>query len=178
MSSKKKQSVSSAKPEFSSAAQYLWAFLRCKTSPTKAENEDSAQITSNKLCVYCHFIFNGNNGITPLTEAEAELLTKMCPYHHNKETPRIIYSEPQDPGQICGQCTVVLRYYMQRCIFTGNFSNEPRMCLASVNRPGGGNVFANSDGEFESKESNNPSASTDEDDAGDQNEELIDMTKF
>ncbi|CAB3384141.1 Hypothetical predicted protein [Cloeon dipterum] len=122
LSSKKKQNVSSAQParnKFSSADQYLWSFLLCKTPPTKAKNEDSVQMTPNKRCVYCRLMFNANYGIiTPFNEAEAELVTRMCACHHNMGWPRVIHSEPQDPAQICGRCTLVLRYYMQICIFT------------------------------------------------------------
>ncbi|CAB3384062.1 Hypothetical predicted protein [Cloeon dipterum] len=166
MSSKRKQSVSSAqslRDKISSAAHYLWALIvHCET-PTKAESEDTTPVTF-KRCVYCPFMFNANHGITPFTEAEAELLTKMCPYHHNKDQPRIIHSKPQDPGQICGLCTLILRYYMQRCIFTGKLSDEPQKCFASVNtRPRRGSVFANSDEELNLKENDIPSASFDED---------------
>ncbi|CAB3384053.1 Hypothetical predicted protein [Cloeon dipterum] len=161
MSTKSKQSVSSTqhvKDKLNSATQYLWTFLHCRNL-TEAENEGAEQMNSNKLCVYCRFMFNANHGITPLTEAEAELLTKMCPYHHNKEQPRIIHSKPQDPGEICGLCTVVLRYNMERCVITGKFSNDPERCLASVKRPRRGYIFSNSNGGFESKENNSPTSS-------------------
>ncbi|CAB3384060.1 Hypothetical predicted protein [Cloeon dipterum] len=159
MSSKKNQdvcSVQSLMDIFSSAAQYLWSFFS-KTPPTKAENEDSAQMTSNKRCVYCRLMFDNHGIITPFNEAEAELVTKMCSYHRNKVMPRIILSEPQDPGQICGQCTVVLRYYMQECFIAKEYKNELRRSLARRRKR---KVFANIDENLSSEENCYPAASS------------------
>ncbi|CAB3384057.1 Hypothetical predicted protein [Cloeon dipterum] len=102
----------------SAAQQYLCSFLHCKTSPTEAENEDSAQMTSNKRCVYCRSMFNDNHGVTPFNQTEAELVTKMCACHHNMGWTRIVHSDPQNPAQICANCTMSLRFYMQICILT------------------------------------------------------------
>ncbi|CAB3384049.1 Hypothetical predicted protein [Cloeon dipterum] len=73
-------------------------------------------------CVYCRKIFTGtfdSRDPPPLTEAEAELVPRMCPYHFNMKYQRTPYSEPQDPNLICDMCTYFLRKYLRDCHLIG-----------------------------------------------------------